>query len=249
MAAIPAERGTIMKPLEKHRQEAFVRRLFATIANRYDSMNSLFTFNQDRYWRRRTLEEAGLQPGQQVLDVCCGTGKLTLAMAEKVVPGGCVYGLDFSPEMLSIGENRLSHTPWQKHVRFLQGNALHLPFADNAFDCTTIAFGLRNVSAISPVLEEMRRVTKTGGRLLALELSNPLSPWLRPLHRLYVQRLLPAVGNRLFSQEHPYQALPASLAELPSQEEIKGLLEAAGLKSVRYLLLTGGIATLYIGIK
>lgn len=235
--------------MDKHRQEDFVKLLFSNIANRYDLLNTAFTLNRDTYWRTMAASKAHLQIGHSVLDVCCGTGKLAMALAAYVGTTGQVLALDFCENMLIKAQGNIDHTPYQPIIKLMQGNALHLPFTDNSFDCVTIGFGLRNVSNIQAVLAEMQRVVKPGGTVLSVELSKPSAPILKELYYLYVNHLLPLLGNLGFGENSPYYNLPASIKTLPHQSIIGDLFCSVGLQQVTYYELTGGIATIHVGIK
>lgn len=238
-----------MEPLDKHRQEDFVQQLFGSIAKRYDLLNTVFTLNQDTYWRNVAADKANVMADYKVLDVCCGTGKLSIALAEKVGPRGRIIGLDFSENMLRQAEENIKNISYQQIITLIQGNALHLPFADNSFNCATIGFGLRNVADIKGVLSEMVRVTKPGGTVLSVELSKPSAPIIKHLYYLYFEHLLPLLGNLGFNKNQPYYNLPASLRTLPDPSAIQDILTQVGLEQTAYYQLTGGIATIHLGIK
>lgn len=238
-----------MKQLDQHRQEAFVQQLFSSIAKRYDILNALFTLNQDTYWRNFAAAKAGLRKEDTVLDVCCGTGKLSLSLAKYLGASGQIIGLDFSESMLLEAKQNIQKSSFQQNITLIQGNALKLPFAENSFDCTTIGFGLRNVSDIKSTLEEMYRVTKPSGTVLSLDLSKPSAPIFKQLYYLYFENLLPFLGNLGFTKNRPYYNLPASLKTLPHQSVIADMFSQVGLQQVTYHQLTGGIATVYLGKK
>ncbi|SFL95856.1 demethylmenaquinone methyltransferase / 2-methoxy-6-polyprenyl-1,4-benzoquinol methylase [Pelosinus propionicus DSM 13327] len=238
-----------MEQMDKHRREDFVQELFDSIAKRYDLFNAVLTLNQDSYWRSFAVNKAYIKTGQSILDVCCGTGKLSIALAEKAGRQGQIVGLDFSETMLQQAKENIRKTPYSQRITLLQGNALHLPFSDQSFDCTTIGFGLRNVADIAKALSEMYRVTKSGGTVLSVELSKPSAPMLKQLYFLYFEHLLPLIGNLGFKKNQPYYNLPASLRTLPDHSEIQKLFLQVGLKQVTSYQLTGGIAAVHLGIK
>lgn len=239
----------IMKQIDKHRQEDFVLHLFSNIASRYDRLNAAFTLNQDSHWRKIAASKANVKADQSILDVCCGTGKLTISLAELVGDKGQVLGLDFCESMLQKAKENIDATPYKQRITLMQGNALCLPFADNSFDCVTIGFGLRNVSDIEKALSEMYRVVKPGGTVLSVELSKPSAPILKQLYYFYFERILPFLGNLGLGKSSPYYNLPASLKTLPHQSVILGYFSDTGLKQVYSHELTGGIATIHVGLK
>jgi demethylmenaquinone methyltransferase/2-methoxy-6-polyprenyl-1,4-benzoquinol methylase len=234
---------------DKHRQEDFVQQLFSSIAKRYDLLNAVFTLHQDSYWRNFAAAKANIKEGHSVLDVCCGTGKLSISMAKLVGINGKIVGLDFSENMLLQARENIRKTPYQHTITLMQGNALHLPFANNSFDCAAIGFGLRNVADIKRTLSEMVRVIKPGGTVLSVELAKPSAPILKQLYYLYFEHLLPALGNLGFNKNQPYYNLPASLKTLPPHSVIQDLFAQAGLQQVTSYQLTGGIAAVHLGIK
>ena len=235
--------------MDKHRQEDFVNSLFSNIASRYDLLNTAFTLNRDTYWRTVAAHKANLQQGHSVLDVCCGTGKLSISLAPLVGTKGQIIGLDFCESMLIKAQENINRTPYQPIIKLMQGNALNLPFANNSFDCATIGFGLRNVSNITATLSEMHRVVKPGGTVLSVELSRPSAPILKELYYLYFEHLLPLLGNLGLGKNNPYYNLPASLKTLPQQSVIKDIFYDVGLQQVLQYELTGGIATIHVGVK
>lgn len=241
--------GGGMKNLTPDRKEQFVHNLFSTIAHRYDLLNSLLSFNRDRYWRTFAVNQAALQPGQRGLDVCCGTGLMTIEQARRVEPEGRVVGLDFCQNMLDIAVGNIAKTPYGPVIELVQGNAMALPFEDDSFDCATIGFALRNVPDIKAVLSEMRRVVRPGGRVVSLELAKPETPGFKQLYYLYFEQILPLIGKLGIGIDGPYQWLPESLRRFPHQAEVCRFFGDVGLKEARYYELTGGIVAVHTGVK
>jgi len=230
-------------------KEQFVHDLFCTIAHRYDLLNSLLSFNRDRYWRRFAVEQTGLLPGQKGLDVCCGTGLMTIEQAKRVGPDGSVVGLDFCQSMLDIAVGNIAKTPYGPMIELLEGNAMALPFDDDSFDCATIGFALRNVPDIKAVLGEMRRVVRPGGKVVSLELAKPGTPGFKQLYYLYFEQILPLLGKLGIGVDGPYQWLPESLRRFPHQAEICRFFGEVGLQDAAYYELTGGIVAVHTGRK
>ena len=210
-----------------------VRRLFDRIAPVYDAMNRVMTAGLDRAWRRLTVE-AVVQPGDRVLDACCGTGDLALAAERE---GGHVTGLDFSERMLERARAKSASVTW------VQGDLLALPFADGSFDVTTVGFGVRNVVDLEHGLRELRRVLRTGGRLAILEITQPRGV-LRPFFSLWFDRIVPLIGRALPGGK-AYTYLPASVRRFPAAEELVAILERTGFAHVRFRLLGGTIVALH----
>ncbi len=237
------------KKCQPQTKEQFVHELFATIAHRYDLLNSLLSFNRDRYWRRLAVERTGLAAGQKGLDVCCGTGLMTVEQARRVSPGGKVVGLDFCRSMLTVAVGNIAKTPYGPVIELVEGNAMALPFAEDSFDCATIGFALRNVPDIKAVLAELRRVVRPGGRVVSLELAKPSVPVFKQLYYLYFEQILPLLGRVGIGADGPYRWLPESLRRLPHQAEICRLFGEVGLRDAAYEELTGGIVAVHTGVK
>src|SRR4051812_38618257 len=159
-----------------------VRAVFDSVADNYDIMNDLMSAGVHRLWKRYLLGQTGLRPGQKALDVAGGTGDIAAGLAQQVGEGGLVVLSDINAAMLGVGRDRLLDRGLLRNVRFAIADAECLPFADESFDCVTIAFGLRNVTDKAAALASMRRVLRPGGRLLVLEFSKPTAPGLKPVY-------------------------------------------------------------------
>ena len=214
-----------------------VRRMFDRIAPVYDAMNRVMTAGLDRVWRRLTVE-AVVQPGDRVLDACCGTGDLALAAERE---GGVVTGVDFSPRMLERARKKSETVTW------VEGDLLALPFGDDSFDAATVGFGVRNVSDLDAALAELRRVLRPGGRLAILEITQPRGI-LRPFFSLWFDRVVPVLG-RVLPGGRAYTYLPASVRRFPGARELVARLEGHGFGQVRVRLLGGSIVALHTGVK
>lgn len=228
-----------------------VRRMFAEIAPRYDLLNHVLSLNTDRYWRWRTLRILGLKPGDPVLDVCTGTGDLALSASKRLGGSTEVVGTDFCAEMLDIARQKQSkHLPTHNHLRFLEADTMRLPFDGNAFQTVMVAFGLRNVSDTDAGIREMVRVCKSGGQVAILEFSKPTWPVLKQGYDFYFRSVLPRIGNSVArNSSDAYRYLPESVIEFPSGEQLAIRLRANGLQEVRWIPMTMGAVTLYIGRK
>lgn len=238
-----------MQQLKLNTKETFIHEIFSTIAQRYDLLNSLLSFNRDKSWRRYAVGKCGLKNGGVGLDVCCGTGMLTIEQARCVGMTGKVVGLDFCRDMLEVAVGNIAKSPFGPRIELLEGNAMRLPFADNTFDCATIGFALRNVPDIRTVIGEMHRVVRTGGTVVSLELAKPSAPIFRQLYYLYFEKMLPLLGKLGTGADKPYQWLPRSLQLFPHQADICTLFREVGLKESTYYELTGGIVAVHVGIK
>ena len=226
-----------------------IPRMFSRIAHRYDLANHVLSLTVDRGWRRKLVRHAAPRPGERALDVCTGTGDLLFEFARRE-PALSLCGMDLSRGMLTIAEQKRSGqdgTGFPVDIEFIEGDALRLPFQTGSFDIVSIAFGLRNLSDRRAGLREMARVLRPGGRLLVLEFSLPASPLLRGPYLLYLHHVVPRIGGALTGDRPAYEYLFRSISEFPAPEEIACAMEAAGLRSVRWERLTGGIACLHIG--
>lgn len=224
-----------------------VRGMFDRIAPFYDVMNTVMTAGTDARWRRTTIASLRLRPGSRVLDVATGTGKLAMAAADRVAPGGQVTGLDASSEMLARARRAASSRPVPSTaVEWMIGDAMQMPFADGTFDAVSIGFGLRNLPDYAAGLREMARVLRQGGRLAVLEISEPPSGVGRFLYATWFRRIIPGLG-RLIGRGAAYRYLPASLERYPAPEEVAGLMRSAGFDHVVWRWLPTGFATLHVG--
>lgn len=226
----------------------FVHSVFQSIAKDYDRMNTLLSFRMHKSWRKFAMKKMDVQLGDTAIDVCCGTCDWTIALAE-ASQSGKVVGLDFSENMLTIGEKKVVKQHLDKQIQLVQGNAMKLPYPDHTFDYATIGFALRNVPDFVQVLQEMKRVVKPGGWVVSLELSKPTWKPFRALYYFYFQRLLPLLGKLFANRYEQYRWLPESLIQFPDYEELAKIMrEEVGLE-VQVYPLTGGITALHIGRK
>jgi demethylmenaquinone methyltransferase/2-methoxy-6-polyprenyl-1,4-benzoquinol methylase len=223
--------------------EAQVAEMFDEIAPVYDRMNTLMTLGADRRWRRMAVEATGLRPGDSVIDVACGTGKLSAVLAERVGPFGRVLGVDLSPAMIRVA--RSAH-PDLVQLQFQVGNALRLPVDLAAFDAATIAFGLRNLADFEAGFRELARVVRPGGRIVCLELSMPRPRiWGRVYHALF-RRSAPLLGS-LFRRRQAYRYLPDSLTGFPQPDQLAATMRQAGLIDVSFRRLALGAVAIHRG--
>lgn len=228
---------------EKARRVAGV---FDSVASRYDLMNDVMSAGLHRVWKRFTVEQSGLRPGQRVLDVAGGTADLAIQFARRVGTGGEVVLTDINPAMLARGRDRMLDAGLAAPA--VQCDAEQLPFADAHFDCVSVAFGLRNMTRKDRALVEMRRVLKPGGRLLVLEFSRVWQP-LQPLYDAYSLKVLPLLGKWVANDSESYRYLAESIRVHPDQEQLKILMEQAGLERVEYFNLSAGVVALHRGYR
>ncbi len=223
--------------------EPRVTTMFDSIAPVYDRMNTLMTAGMDGRWRRAAVRAARLSRGGTALDVACGTGKLTAALAGAVGPEGRVVGVDLSPAMLDEARRAFGEMPG---VEFVLGNALALPVADGSFDAATIAFGLRNLASFEDGFREMARAVRSGGRVVCLELSVPRPRFLGRVYIGLFRFTAPFIGA-LFRRRAAYAYLPSSLNGFPAPEEIAATMRLVGLVDVKFKRLALGSVALHAG--
>ncbi len=217
--------------------------MFDRIAGRYDLMNSVMSAGTHHRWRERAADLTRLGIGDSALDVCCGTGDLALELARRVAPGGGrVVGLDFSAPMLELAQDKSREAGVP--VRWVQGNALELPFADGEFDAATVGFGVRNVVDLERGIAEMARVVRPGGRVVILEITTPVRPPLSWFFAVWFDRIVPLLGA-LAGDRDAYTYLPTSVRRFPPADELAALMDRVGLSEIRYLILSGGIIAIH----
>lgn len=229
-------------------KEQKVHHVFEKIYGNYDKMNSVISFQQHVRWRKATMDKMNVPKGAKALDVCCGTADWTIALAEAVGETGEVYGLDFSKNMLTIGEQKVKECNLNQ-TTLLHGNAMELPFPDNHFDYVTIGFGLRNVPDYLQVLKEIYRVLKPGGMGVCLETSQPTLPGFKQLYRIYFRFIMPLFGKLFAKSYQEYSWLQESARDFPGMKELENMFKQAGFEKVNYQAHTGGVAATHFGIK
>ena len=216
------------------KRPADVARMFDAVAGRYDAMNAVMTFGQERRWRRVVARAVAAAPGQRVLDLAAGTGASSTPFADA---GATTVACDFSAGMLAEGRRR------HPRLTFVAGDALRLPFREGAFDAVTISFGLRNVASVGTALSELARVTRPGGRLVVLETARPPAATLRAAHGLYVDHVLPRVARLFTSSPEAYRYLAESATAWLSQADLAEAIRAAGWEQVAWQdLMFGAVA-------
>lgn len=221
--------------------------VFDSVADNYDLMNDLMSMGIHRAWKRFTISLAAVRAGESVLDLASGTGDLAAGFAKKVGANGRVLMSDINHAMLANGRDRMIGRGLVSNVDYCLANAEKLPFADDTFDCVTIAFGLRNVTDKQGALAEMARVTKPGGRTIVLEFSKPAVPGLGRVYDVYSFSVLPWLGRNVARDEAAYRYLAESIRMHPDQDTLKSMMADAGFVRCGYHNLTGGIVAVHRG--
>ena len=237
----PASSTTI--PQDKR---SFVQRLFTNIAPRYDWFNRLASCGLDQHWRRAAIRYGQIQPGQRVLDVCAGTGDLAILCAQRQRGNSVVVGIDMNQAMLSYAAHKQRARGFS--IQWLQGDALALPFADDAFDRVLIGFSTRNLSDLTAGLREMVRLLKPGGRLIILETGRPANPILRIGYQVFLFTVARIIGFALTGQLWPFTYLARSVKAFLTPAQMTECLRRAST-TVQYVPLSQGLASLYLAAK
>jgi demethylmenaquinone methyltransferase/2-methoxy-6-polyprenyl-1,4-benzoquinol methylase len=221
--------------------------MFDRVAGRYDVLNSVMTAGLHHRWRERAVVAAALVRGDAALDVCCGTGDLSLQLATHVDPGGYVVGCDFSEPMLDLAREKAAAVG-ASGVRFEWADALELPYDSASFAAVTVGFGVRNLSDLDLGLREMTRVLRPGGRLVILEITQPHRAPLSTFYSLWFDRVVPLIG-KLSGDPQAYGYLPESVRNFPDPRTLARKMDSVGLGEIRYTVLAGGIIAIHSGVR
>ncbi len=227
-----------MRVTDSHK--GLIQQMFNRICGRYDLNNRLLSLGLDRYWRWRAVQLLGLQPGDSVVDLCCGTGDLCQALHRVVAPGR-VVGVDFAAKMLAKARTKFPR------FEYVEADVLEVPL-EGGFRAATIAFGPRNIPDLDGLWKEMQRLVVPGGLVLSLELTRP-GGWLGALHTFYLERVVPVLGGWLSGDPEAYQYLSKTIAGFIPSEELTASMRQAGLVEVQAVPLCGGIVTVHKGRK
>jgi demethylmenaquinone methyltransferase/2-methoxy-6-polyprenyl-1,4-benzoquinol methylase len=226
-----------------------VRRMFGSIARRYDLLNHLLSLNIDRSWRRFTVRTVPRQTGEPVLDCCTGTADLAIAYA-RAKGGYPVIGTDFCRPMLLLGRQKVLKRNMGARVVLVEADTQRLPLPSDHFGVVSVAFGLRNIDDPERAIDEMIRVARPGGKVAILEFSRPRSRFLRRIYLAFFRHILPRVGQAIApNDDQAYHYLPSTVLNFRDGQEMLDLLASRGLCSLKLYPLTFGIATLYVGAK
>ena len=225
-----------------------VRQVFRSVSSRYDLMNDTMSLGIHRLWKMALVDWLAPRNGRRFLDLAGGTGDVARSILERA-PQASVFVVDLTEDMLTEGQRRSARARSADRIRWVAGDAQRLPFADGSFDCCTISFGLRNFVSIDESLVEIRRVLRTGGRLLVLEFSQVPNDALRWLYDNYSFRAIPAMGRVIANDRDSYQYLVESIRRFPDQEALAATMSNCGYDRVGYRNLSMGIAALHSGWK
>lgn len=226
-----------------------VREVFSSVAQNYDIMNDLMSLGVHRYWKRFAVKLAAVRPGQSVLDVAAGTCDVSLLLAKQMKGEGSLIVSDINESMLALGREKCIDEGFIQGMAFVQADAEHLPFKENHFDCITIAFGLRNVTHKENALRDFYRVLKPGGKLIILEFSKPVLPFISKMYDQYSFSILPVLGKWIAKDEASYRYLAESIRKHPDQLTLKSMCLESGFDEVLVHNLSSGIVAIHEGYK
>ncbi len=222
-----------------------VQQMFDNIAPTYDRLNHILSLDIDKWWRRKVVRIVRGTKAKRILDLATGTGDLAIALARKI-KGSSICGVDLSAEMLAVARAKVERCGLDERITFEQGDAEHIELPDASVDAATVAFGVRNFEHPEACLAELARVIRPQGHLVILEFSNPRTPVVRWLYRLYSHTVLPMVGGAISNNREAYEYLPKSVDRFPSPEEFCRAVQRAGFERPRTRCLSLGIAYIYI---
>jgi ubiquinone/menaquinone biosynthesis methyltransferase len=223
------------------RKRQYNRRLFATIAHRYDLITRLLSFGRDQTWKQQVVALARIGPGDRVLDLACGTGDLAFAAEAR---GAAAIGLDLTPRMITFAREKAAARG--SSARWLAGDMGALPLASAQFTVVTTGYGLRNVPDLPAALREIHRVLIPGGRLCALDFDRPDAAWLRTIYLAYLNVVGGTLGWLLHRDPDTYRYIPASIRRYPGARGVKALMESAGFVDVRHVRVLGGLMAIHV---
>jgi len=234
-----------LSDMPHEKRASLVKDVFSIVAPYIDPLDTAFSFGLCHVWRRKV--SAHVLRGEDVLDICTGTGELAKLVLKKVGPEGSLTGADFCEDMLNIAKKKMS--PMPKNLSFVVSDARELPFPDGTFDAVTVSFGMRNVPDTAAALNEVKRVLKPGGRFYCLELTRPGKRWILPFYKFYTFKVMPFIAKIITRNTLPYTYLPKSIETFYPPKEFTRMMSACGFSEVKAESLSMGVATLYSGVK
>ena len=239
----PSLAGAFDAPQTKRR---YVRRLFATIADRYDLITVLLSFGRDRHWKTRLVNLLAVQPGWRVLDLACGTGDIAF---EAVQRGASAVGLDITPRMVELAHAKNHHGSAQPPITWVVGDMTALPIANESVDAVTTGYGLRNVPDLTGAIAEIHRVLKPGGTIGSLDFDRPEAWVIRRIYLIYLTIVGSTLGWVLHRDPDTYRYIPASIRHYPGARRVAAMMRDAGFADVRHVPVFGGFMAIHLGRK
>jgi len=227
----------------------WVVRHFNAVADKYDFMNTLLSFGIHHLWKRTSVKMLELREGDAVIDICGGTGDLSLLAAKDTGRSGNIVLYDMNKAMMERGRPKVGNSLFSENISFVQGDAEKISFPDCSFDAATVGFGIRNLAHLESGLKEMYRILKPGGKFMCLEFSRPTAPLFRRMYDFYSFYIMPFLGQLIVGSRQAYTYLPESIRLFPLPSELSTILEDVGFSDVRYRRLTNGIAVVHLASK
>lgn len=222
---------------------------FNRVAPKYDFMNSLLSFGIQYVWKRAAIRMLNLSPGDAILDVCGGTGDLSIFASRYIGPRGKSVIYDINWQMIAAGRPKIDPDPKLRNITYVQGDAEQISFPDQSFNAAMVGFGIRNLTHLKRGFTEMYRVLKPGGKILCLEFSRPTNAVFRSLYDFYSFNIMPLLGGLITGAAQNYACLPETIRMFPLPEELSDMLRDIGFHQVTYKSFTNGIAVAHVGVK
>tara|TARA_B100000768_G_scaffold165760_1_gene168567 strand:+ start:121 stop:879 length:759 start_codon:yes stop_codon:yes gene_type:complete len=242
-------------PDEESKKEQ-VARMFDNIAHSYDFLNHLFSFGIDVLWRKKSirilkqhLAKSDAAVGSKIMDMATGTADFAIEAVRMGLNDIHITGVDISPGMLDVGRQKIRKRGWDDRIELMEGDSANLPFQTGTFDAFTVAFGVRNFEYLDRGLAEMHRTLKPGGLGIVLEFSKPRRFPMKQLFAFYFRFVMPTIGKLVSKDAAAYTYLPESVQAFPEGDKFMKIMESCGYKNCECIALTGGIASIYTGIK
>ncbi|MDZ7741231.1 MAG: bifunctional demethylmenaquinone methyltransferase/2-methoxy-6-polyprenyl-1,4-benzoquinol methylase UbiE [Bacteroidota bacterium] len=237
---------------EKKKQYRPLQKMFMEVPPKYDLLNRILTWRLDESWRKEAVREILKDNPEKVMDLCTGTGDLLFRIADNAGTDLDLCGLDFSPPMLEIAEQKMKSRKLE-NIRLIQGDAADIPFEENYFDAIGIAYGFRNLTYKNPdqqkFLKEIHRVIKPGGKFVIVETSRPKNKFMDSLHRFYMNVMVKRIGGSLSGNKPAYRYLANSATDFYTADEVCDLLKGAGFSKITYKHFVGGVAAMHVAVK
>ena len=237
------------KKFDGRKKSQLILGYFDSVAQKYDMMNTLLSFGIHHNWKRKAVRIMGLNSGDKILDVCGGTGDLSILAAGAVSPKGQVVLYDFSRAMINAGRKKKNNSFVRKRIQYIQGDAQKISFQDESFNAAMVGFGIRNVIHMKKAFKEMHRVLKPGGKIMCLEFSQPTSSLFRLVYDYYSFHIIPFLGKVITGSAQAYTHLPESIRKFPSPDKLSDILKNIGFLHITHQKLTNGIAVIHSARK
>ncbi len=225
-----------------------VREMFDNIAPAYDRLNRAMSYGLDRSWRRKAVAMVAETAPTEIIDIATGTGDFAISLA-RAIPGATVTGLDLSEGMVAIGRRKVADAALESRVKLITGDCLASPLPPECADAVTVAFGVRNFADLAAGYRAMFDMLRPGGMICVIELSTPVSPFIRPFYNIYARGIIPLMGRAVSSDRRAYSYLPETIAAVPQGDDMLALMRGAGFVNARFNRLTFGVCTIYTAIR